>query len=255
MNTRVAIAGDWHINTDWAVRTLESIADAGVSTVYHVGDFGFWPGQYGQDYLDAVDATLERLGQTLLVTMGNHDDYVFADSLVPAEDGTLPVTDRISIASRGHRWSVDGVSFVSLGGAASINFQDLTEGIDWWRQEAITYGDVMRTVAGGQADVMIAHDAPNGVPALSVNSKNDNSKLSVEALQYAAESRYMMTHAVDGVRPKVFFHGHYHKAYINDAVLGVPGDTYNVRSVGLAKDKDANNVAILDVSDLSVRFL
>ena len=255
MNTRVAIAGDWHINTDWAVNMLERIADAGVSTVYHVGDFGFWPGQHGQNYLKAVTSTLERLDQTLLVTMGNHDDYVYADSLTLAEDGTLPVTERLSIASRGHRWSVDGVSFVSLGGAASINFQDLTEGIDWWGQEAITYGDVMRTVAGGHADVMIAHDAPNGVPALSENSKNDNSKWSMEALHYAAQSRYMMTHAVDGVRPKVFFHGHYHKAYINDVLLGEPEDTYQVRSVGLAKDKDPDNVVILDVGDLSVEFL
>lgn len=255
MSARVAIAGDWHINTDWAVKTLERIADAGVSTVYHVGDFGFWPGQYGQDYLKAVQDTLERLDQTILVTMGNHDDYVLANSLTPACDGSLPVTERISIAPRGHRWSVDGVSFVSLGGAASINFQDLTEGIDWWREEAITYGDVMRTAGGGHADVMIAHDAPNGVPALSMNSKNDNSKLSVEALHYAAESRHMMTHAVDGVRPELFFHGHYHKAYINDAVLGEPGDTYKVRAVGLAKDKDPDNVAILELADLSVRFL
>lgn len=255
MSAKIAVAGDWHINTAWADKALDALADNHITDIYHVGDFGFWPDAGGQEFLRLIDAKLTLMGSTLLVTPGNHDDYAFINSLSADEDGLLRVTDRIAVLPRGHRWTVEGVSFVSLGGAPSIDFETRTEGINWWREEAITYGDVMRTVAGGQADVMIAHEAPNGVNALSFTSKADTKKHSPEALSYCAESRYMMTHAVDGVRPKVFFHGHYHNDYIEDVSLGLPGEEYPVRSVGLAKDEEKNNLAELNLSDLSVKFI
>lgn len=255
MSAKIAFAGDWHINTDWAEHALDVLADNHVTDIYHVGDFGFWPDAGGQEFLQVIDAKLNAMGSNLLVTPGNHDDYAFINSLPVDEDGLLRVTDRIAVFPRGHRWAVDGVSFVSLGGAPSIDFETRTEGMNWWREERITYGDVMRTASGGSADVMVAHDAPYGVNALSFTSKEDSSKHSPEALQYCAESRHMMTHAVDAVRPKVFFHGHYHNAYVEDALLGLPGDEYTVRSVGLAKDFQENNLAELDFSDFSVTFI
>jgi hypothetical protein len=255
MARKIVIAGDWHINTEWATLALDKIASTGIKEIYHVGDFGFWPDEHGQDYLQVIDAKLALTGSTLLVTPGNHDDYAFINSLSTDENGFLIATDHVKVLPRGHRWAVDGVSFVSLGGAASIDFETRTEGMNWWREEAITYGDVMRTAGGGSADVMIAHDAPNGVNALSLTSKADTKKHSPEALMYSSESRYMMTHAVDGVRPKVFFHGHYHNAYMETANLGLPQDSYDVRSIGLGKDYEQGNLAVMDLSDLSVSFL
>lgn len=255
MARRIVIAGDWHINTEWATHALDTIASTGIKDIYHVGDFGFWPDERGQEYLRVIDAKLALTGSTLLVTPGNHDDYAFINSLSADKDGLLVAADNVRVLPRGHRWAVDGVSFVSLGGAASIDFETRTEGMNWWREEAITYGDVMRVAGGGAADVMIAHDAPNGVNALSWTSKADTKSHSPKALGYCAESRYMMTHAVDGVRPKVFFHGHYHNAYMETANLGLPDDSYDVHSVGLAKDNDPGNLVVLDLSDLSVQFL
>lgn len=255
MARKIVIAGDWHINTEWAIHALETIAATGIKDIYHVGDFGFWPDEHGQDYLRVIDAKLSLTGSTLLVTPGNHDDYAFINSLAADEDGLLIASENVRVLPRGHRWTVDGVSFVSLGGAASIDYETRTEGINWWREEAITYGDVMRTTSGGYADIMIAHDAPNGVSALSWTSKADTKKHSPEALMYSAESRYMMTHAVDGVRPKVFFHGHYHNAYMETTELGLPGDTYEVTSVGLAMNNEQDNLAILNLADLSVDFI
>lgn len=255
MARQIVIAGDWHINTEWAGYALDTIAATGIKDIYHVGDFGFWPDEGGQDFLRVIDAKLALTGSTLLVTPGNHDDYAFINSLSADAEGLLVASDNVRVLPRGHRWTVDGVSFVSLGGAPSIDFETRTEGVNWWREEAITYGDVMRTAGGGYADVMIAHEAPNGVNSLSWTSKADTKKHSPEALNYTAESRYMMTHAVDGVRPKVFFHGHYHNAYMETANLGLPQDSYDMLSVGLAKDDERNNLAVLDLSDLSVKFI
>lgn len=255
MSRRIVIAGDWHINADWAISALGAIAASGIKDIYHVGDFGFWPDARGEEYLRVIDSHLASTGSSLVVTPGNHDDYAFINSLDLDSEGFLRASDNVKVIPRGHRWSVDGVSFVSLGGAASIDYETRTEGMNWWREEAITYGDVMRTAGGGNADVMIAHDAPNGVEALSWTSKADTKKHSPEALMYSAESRYMMTHAVDGVRPKVFFHGHYHNAYMETVNLGLPDDLYKVMSVGLGKDDETGNLAVLDLTDLSVKFL
>ena len=69
----VGVAGDWHGNTRWARHALSEFHEAGVHDVWHLGDFGLWPG--GGDYLDAVNDTCERLGLTILVTPGNHEVY------------------------------------------------------------------------------------------------------------------------------------------------------------------------------------
>lgn len=255
MGNVIAVAGDWHVNADWAVLALEGIASVGVEDIYHVGDFGFFPDPDAQNYVATVDECINRLGLNLFVTPGNHDDYVFINSLPVADDGFKYVSDRLRVVPRGHRWVSGGRSFVSLGGAASIDFEGLTEGITWWRDEAITYGDVMRTAGGGQAEIMIAHEAPNGIQALAWTDKADQSKHSVEALQYAFESRSMMTHAVDGVKPDFFFHGHYHNAYMEDATLGLPDDSFTMKAVGLGKDNDySGNVALMDLTDLSIGF-
>lgn len=45
--TRIALAGDWHGNTRWALHALEAAARQGCDTVVHLGDFGLWPGHDG----------------------------------------------------------------------------------------------------------------------------------------------------------------------------------------------------------------
>lgn len=89
MARKIVIAGDWHINTEWATHALDTIASTGIKDIFHVGDFGFWPDEHGQDYLRVIDAKLALTGSTLLVTPGNHDDYAFINSLSLGEDGLL----------------------------------------------------------------------------------------------------------------------------------------------------------------------
>lgn len=41
MDRYVGLAGDWHGDTEWALDALTRFAEVGVTTVHHVGDFGF----------------------------------------------------------------------------------------------------------------------------------------------------------------------------------------------------------------------
>lgn len=248
--TRVGIAGDWHGNTNWAVARLDDFATAGISIILQLGDFGIWHDEQGATFLSSVNATAAKNGQKVLVTLGNHDNYEMVSALTPITEGEFtgwefePSLPNILYATRGQRWEWAGVSFVSLGGAHSINVADLTEGIDWWSGESISYGDVMRTANGGYADVFLSHDCPSGVELFS--DHRDDSKWSVEALNYARRSREDLRAAVDDVKPSVLFHGHYHH-YIDTVteLTDYTGENYTLHTIGLNKDKDANNIGIL----------
>lgn len=124
---QVAVAGDWHGNTLWALKQLETMARHGITTCLHVGDFGLYRTPFWRRYLDTVDAAAAAHGITIAVTDGNHEDHAWRLELARKHgDSPAPVRDNIWLLPRGDRWTAVGRSFLSLGGAPSINFEGLT---------------------------------------------------------------------------------------------------------------------------------
>lgn len=257
---RVAIAGDWHGNARWAIAALKALRSEDIKTVYHVGDFQFWPGRDGEKYLRAIERQLSLYGMTLYVTPGNHEDYVQLQAKEASADGLQWFSEHIAAMPRGFRWENGGHSFVSLGGAPSINFEDLKQGINWWPEEVVTLGDVYRLAEKGHADVMIAHDAPNGIPSLEelmrVNAEYWESRgigVSAKGIAYGDEGRNLMSQAVQIVQPEMFFHGHYHLDYAEE--VSFDEGSFTTKFVGLNKDDDPNNIAILDTVTLDWKWV
>jgi len=249
---KVGVAGDWHGNKEWAVAALNEFARNGISVVLHLGDFGIGF-KYGDDYIAAVNATLVKNGQVLYVTLGNHEDYVRVNAAPVREDGWIEYASNVLLAQRGQRWTWEGRSFVSLGGANSIDRNGRIEGISWWAEEQISMGDVYHTIEGGYADVFLAHDVPAGVPI----PLNHRSNWAPEALKYSNQSKDMVRAAADGVRPAIYFHGHYHIYYDKTVTLGdfATNDVYKTRYIGLDQDTHDNNIGILRVADLNFEVL
>lgn len=215
---RLGVAGDWHGNRTWALRCVHAFADAGVGEIYHLGDFGIWPGPHGREYLLDLEAALESHAMKLYVTPGNHEDYDQIEELPSLDLGhdigeVQWITDHIAVLPRGHRWERSGWSFVSLGGAPSVDRWSRRDGVDWWPAEAITDADVARVITGGPADVMLAHDAPDsalGTRGVASVLRGNPVGWPAHALRYAAEGRDRMTAAFLAVEPRLFLHGHYH---------------------------------------------
>lgn len=250
----VGIAGDWHGDLPWALNSVRMFSDAGVKDILHLGDFGIFSDPEGEAYLETVSNELRQLNMRILVTPGNHEDYTRINATPVTTDGLQWMTDVIAVMPRGFRWEISGRRFVSLGGAASINFPDLKEGISWWREEAITAGDIYRLADGGPAQIMLAHDAPNGISALE-NSHRNGKKWSVEGLEYSDQSRRMMDAAVDIVRPMMFFHGHYHLDYRETIVRGGGALMFDVNCVGMNMNGRERNLGILDTVMLKFNYL
>lgn len=250
---RIGIAGDWHGNTGWAMGALRAFHDAGISTVLHVGDFGVWPSQSAEVYIRKVQKTAQQYGITLRVAPGNHEDYVRIAAVPVADDGWQHYRPNILLAPRGHRWVFNNKEFVFLGGANSINREDLKNGINWWAEEQISLGDVYRTVNGGPADYMVTHECPTGVNPLRHGVSD--SGWSYSGLQYARQSSDMMRQAVDGVKPRVLFHGHYHWFHDTTAVLNDGVDDYTIRIVGMDMDTHVNNAAVFNTDTEELEML
>lgn len=159
----VALAGDWHGNTRWARARIAEVATNGVALILHLGDFGIWPGTSGRVYVDQLEEACAEHGVGIWVTPGNHEDWGSLTQLWarPEHSGRpLHVSKHIAILPRGHRFTLEGRSFVSLGGAPSVDLEYRERRKDWGAEEAIRPEDVAKVVQDGYADVMLAHDAP-----------------------------------------------------------------------------------------------
>lgn len=247
----VALAGDWHGNLTAAREAVRSLAGFGVKRIYHLGDFGIWPGPAGAHYLDHVNAVAKHFGMEIWVTPGNHEDYDQIEACRDYDEVGIPwIRPRTALLPRGHRWTHGDRTFVSLGGAPSIDFEHRTEGVSWWRAEMITLDEAEMVAGGGHAEVMLAHDAPDGGTELVqriIDTPPDRNPWSVAGLTYAAEGRELMNIAFAGVEPLLFAHGHYH---VFDDTFDRPG----TRFLALSPEGAQGSLALLRLRDLAVSW-
>lgn len=250
----MALAGDWHGNEWWALLALKHLRSLGITDVFHLGDFGIWPGRGGARYIRDVQKFLAQADMRIFVTPGNHEDYAQIAEL-PVIDaghrfGPMPwLTDNIAILPRGHRFTVDGWSVVSLGGAPSVDRHLRTEGRSWWPEEMVSEADVAAVAAGGPADIMLAHDCPND-PYLTRQVSAivaDPHGISHQAQAYAAVGRERVHRAFEAVQPRVFAHGHYHVKEARE--IYVSGWDHRTLMVSCADDGSPGNVAMLHLPD------
>jgi hypothetical protein len=255
-DTRIGVAGDWHGNGKWAVSVLDAFHEAGIQTIFHAGDFGLgWPGGWNA-YRHRIETVLAAHDQRLYITPGNHENWNFInhtttnpdDGLKHVSDGSYPASGRMFIFPRNFRGTFGPTerSFVSLGGAPSIDYEHRRQDISWWRTEMITLREAEQCAADGYADVMFTHDAPDGcspkVQAI-IDTPPHLSFFSETGLRYAREGRQLMNIAYSGVRPELFIHGHFHETDTS------PG------FISLGCDGQPGNAIILDTETLDFEWL
>lgn len=138
---------------------------------------------------------------------------------------------------------------MSFGGAASVDYALRTPGKDWWPEEMPTEDEVERAILPGPVDVLITHEAIDGL-----NSKVDAGLLAnpqgwgSEELAYSRLSRERITKIWTGTRPLVAAHGRMH---LRDEVHLADG-----RSVfSLDMDGRDGNVGQLSLSTLEWTWL
>jgi hypothetical protein len=250
----IGMIGDLHANHVAALVAIHALGKAGITEAIQLGDFGGWSDPDAEAYAGEIQKAAMLYGLTLYVVDGNHENHVYLDSLPRnKKDGLRRLRRNIIILDRGYRWEWAGRSFVALGGANSIDRYSRTPNISWFAEESITLGDVYNTLAGGHAEVMVTHECPAGAQPLRHGASD--SEWPWDGLKYARESAAAMRQAVDGVKPTMLFHGHYHFFHDTTTILNDGVEDYTTRVIGMDQDGHDNNVGILTLADLSFRTI
>jgi len=254
---QVGFAGDWHGNTFWALNKIKSFAELDIKRIYHVGDFGLWPGHDGAGYLRKVNRDLDKHDINIYVTLGNHDDYDKFDVLREVEGGWKQFKGypRIFFAQRGQVWYDGNVRMAALGGAGSIDKNLRTEGKSWWAQEEVLDSDVDKLIknvedAGwDRVDLLITHDAATGTLQESKFFKKPY-WFTPDVELYCNVQRNRLRIANDAVRPHTVIHGHWHNYRVQTLEgIGKDNEPYETQYIGLACDNMYNNTIIVTLTN------
>jgi hypothetical protein len=242
---KIAFAGDWHMNGQWAKSAIRYAYQHGADTILHTGDFGY---TFTRRYLDDVDSALSAYNMRLFFVDGNHENHEYLQQLPRSEDGTVEISSFITHLPRGYRWAWDHVRFLALGGAVSVDQRLRMEGVTWWRGEEISSGDAAQAILGGYADVVVSHDAPAGYDIPRLGRSDYWPEDLIRASNY---NRELLARVAAVVRPSCWFHGHYHIPYSLTTTLG-DAATRPVRVTGLDCDgtEFADNLAFHTLAEL-----
>lgn len=234
----IAVFGDWHGDSGWALSAIRSAAREGARTAIHVGDFGLdWPGAKRGRYEAKLNKYLMDLGLTLVVSGGNHDNWDTLEELAVDADGLATLRSNIRILPRGGRTVLEGLTVGGLGGAFSVDYQDRVEGKNWWRNEEPTPEEAAALVAGGPVDILITHDAPAGVPL------QGDFQLGQELARKAEKTRTLLREVVDSMTVPQLFCGHWHQRRIHE--LHHPnGTTTRVDVLNMENSRYGNGVLV-----------
>ncbi|MDR1987064.1 MAG: metallophosphoesterase [Treponema sp.] len=180
----VLLSGDFHAN---AMNELARITRRALvrgygqalfnEIGYHVilGDAGFlWPGNEKGDA--SSYKTLAARPFPLLCVMGNHEPVLGRQDLPEVAIGigekVLLVHENPFIAylKRGCVYTIDGFTFLALGGALSVDKEFRKEGISWWAQEywseAEKEGVMKRLKGNSRFDYVLSHTGPGRINRL-----------------------------------------------------------------------------------------
>ena len=70
------------------------------------------------------------------------------------------ISEHIRHLKRGRCYNIDGKNILALGGADSVDKFRRTEGLSWWKEEAITDEDVSRVDNNIYYDYVLSHCCP-----------------------------------------------------------------------------------------------
>lgn len=205
---KVLVVGDTHGRFPWMVGSVIPYAkSAGCTRIMQVGDFGFvWQNDIDEvnRELDWLHGALEQAGLTLVFLPGNHENHPMLQRLSEAaernEDGHYVLRPTIAYTGRVAAWTWDGLRMAAVGGANSIDKDELVPGESWWPEETLQLEEVDAAVKLGPVDILFTHDAPTGVP--------------IPLMPDLASTvhRAFMSKIGETLMPALWFHGHYHRS-------------------------------------------
>lgn len=240
---KIAYAGDWHANTKWAVRAIEYARAEGAEHILHLGDYGY---DFTSDFKNEVELALAQAHIGLWFIDGNHENFSWLYKQPVQDDGRRRISQHVYHLPRGYQWNWDGVQFMAVGGAYSVDRKWRKLNTSWWLEELITDEEVEAACAGEKVDILISHDCPTGVIIPGIDTGGPSMFPPLEILR-ANEHRTQLRKIVDAVHPTEIWHGHYHRHY--DALANFGYGDVKVHGLDMDATNLSYNVVVVDLPE------
>lgn len=239
---KIAYAGDWHSNTGWAIKAINHASFEKADIIVHLGDYGY---DFHPGFIEQIESTLAVVGIELWFVDGNHEDFSWLYKQPIGEDGRRKISDHVYHLPRGFRWEWNGVKFLAMGGAYSVDRRWRKLNASWWREETITPEQVEKAIADGPADVLVSHDCPSGV---TIPGIGDGPQMwPYDAIMKSKEHQEELWRIVDAVQPREIWHGHYHRRY--DALVNFGYGQVEVHGLDMDATSLASNIVFVELPD------
>ena len=167
-----------------------AVSGGSVDELISVGDFGFWP---------TIFSFKNETGLPVRFIDGNHEDHEALKTFsFPNENWECRHI---------RRGTIENNTFF-MGGATSIDRAQRKQGIDWFPEENISYGetnaafDAIEAADAKEIKIFVSHDMPSHVvkyvaPSAALDRDSNRRTLS--------ELLYVLPHV------KAYVHGHHHR--------------------------------------------
>lgn len=250
---RVLIVGDTHGNPEQAINVIDYAARLKADLILQVGDFGYWPrDDLGRHFLKAVEQRLAKHNVPLWWIDGNHEDFDALEAQAADPDGRRKISEHIWHLPRGFRWQWADRSWVAIGGAVSVDKNQRREGTSWFAREELTDDEASAIIANGPADIVVAHDAPLGVPFLRRRLQQDLpawrriTEWPTGLIMRSDEHQRRIRRVLEGVQASRLFHGHHHMRYSD--VLQTAHGPVQIEGLGMDYDPISERTILVDAN-------
>lgn len=216
---RILLAGDVHGDGNHLLYLYKMAEHFDADRVFALGDFGYFEHYVdGKEFLYEAQLMAEKFSKPLYWLDGNHENHlmlrqVYSDNVV--DDGMWEIRPNVLHSPRGNRFTWDGVDFLTMGGAFSVDRSQRRVGKTFWFEETITPEEV--AAAGtDKVDIVLSHDVPSGIDMLAIQVHRG---FNYRNIPESERNRERVRQVVDAVRPDYLFHGHYHLNYMQQLKL------------------------------------
>lgn len=237
----IAVIGDWHSDLIYATKIINLLKLYNITYIVHTGDFSYYSEK--SIFIAGLQKLLKKNNMILLFVDGNHENHPLLFNLATNQTTTFKTLRKnIWYIPRGNKWTFNGVLWMGIGGAVSINKKKLVEGSTWFPEEEITKEELSKATTGDKARVIITHDAPYNIQKLRNLYDIPMKKHSQEILDKSDNHQKMIEKIMNYHQPDYLFHGHHHLRYTEEL--------NNTTVIGLDKNmtQPRANVIIVDAN-------
>lgn len=131
-----------------------------VDAIVQVGDFKYWP---NDPFYEKQVGFLNNLNKPVYFIDGNHEHHLKLQEFCNnTDENIIEIMKNVYYIRRGSLVNICDYNIFCMGGAFSIDRGSGAENVDWFKEETISYKDMIHLPdPNSKIDLMISHTCPN----------------------------------------------------------------------------------------------